>query len=597
MGVGDVFLTPLGLLALLAGVPIVLLYLVRPDPPEVDLPTVQFLRQEQRQESTTPLFERLSRSTLLAIQLLAVLLLAVGLATPYTTVAERAAVEETILVVDTSASMATEQGTTTRFQRAVATARAEVTDTTSLVTTADGGQVRQQRGPPSEIRTTLDGLRVTDAPGDLRGALSQATALAGENARIVVLSDFADEGWSDAVVTARGRGVSVDLRQFRGGGDANVGIVDRRFSAATVALSVKNYGDEPATRTVSLGNAQREVELGPGDLETVTLPVPAGRSEATLSPGDDFPTDDRVVVAAPTDPAVDVLVLTNDRNQYLLAALSVIGQVDVTVKEPPTTIQDAYDVIIYSNVDASSLLPGNVASGRDLLERGGGVAVQAQTGMPSSYGELLLLDPGEITAGATVGRTATSPLTRGIDFQPPDEYITGSLSAGRPLVELGDGTPLLATAEVGTGRRLYYGYIERRSSFKFNYQYPVFWKRAVFYLAGREPLAALNYATGDTARFPADRVEGPDGPVSGPTVRLQRAGFYTTGDRAVSASLLDERESDVATAPLDARAGPTGNLTRTEQRTVPRPLTEFAALAVLVVALLEVGYLRRRGDL
>ncbi|WP_276271710.1 vWA domain-containing protein [Haloarcula litorea] len=597
MALADWFLTPTGLLALLAAVPIVLLYLVRPEPERVELPTFRFLVDEQRQDATSPLLERLSRSLLLLLQVLVVLSLAVGLATPYVPVAERAAVEETVLVVDTSASMATTDGDETRFQRAVAAADDEVTSTTSVVTTADGGTVVRQRVPPSDARAALTELRVTDSGGDLRGAISQAAALVGENARIVVLSDFAGDDWTSAVTTARSREISVSLRQFAGGGTANVGFVDRTFSQASVTLSVKNYGDEAVTRTVSLGDRQETLRLGSGDVGTVTLPVPAGRSRARLSPGDGFPTDDSVAIAAPEDPTVDVLVLTNDRNRYLTTALSVVDQVELTVDSPPTTVADGYDVVIYSNVDPDSLLPGNVEAGREVVAEGGGVAIQAQSDVPAQYGDLLLIEPGGVRTGATVGTTRQSELTRGIDFQPPDEYVSGSLARGTALVTLGDGTPLLATDERNGGRVLYYGYIEEQSSFKFNYQYPVFWKRAAFHLADRRPLSALNYATGDRVRLDAERVEGPDGAVAGPTVTLRRQGFYAGANRSVSASLLDERESDVAAAPLAAREGPTGNLTREEQRTVPRRLTEFAAVGALLLALVELAYLGRRGDL
>ncbi|QCP90918.1 vWA domain-containing protein [Haloarcula marismortui] len=597
MVLSDVLLAPLGLAALLLTVPIVVLYLIRPDPQELTLPTFQFLVAGERQQSATPFLERISRSLLLLLQVLVVLVLAVGLATPYVTVSERATVAETVIVVDTSASMQTDADGQTRFQQAVAAARDEVTGTTSVVTTTNGGEVVLQRGTPTAAQGTLDGLSPTDAPGALSGAISQAASLAGENARVVVLSDFAGEEWTTAVTTARGRGLSVDLQQFDGGGDGNVGFIDRRFSGSAVTLSVKNYGDSTVTRTVRLGNARQELQLGPDDVGSVTLPVPASGSEARLSPGDSFPTDDSVYVAAPADAAVDVLVLTNDRNRYLTTALSVVDRVNVTVRQPPTTIQGDYDIILYSNVDRSSLLPGNVETGRELVEDGGGVAVLAQDNLPQRYRDLLLIEPGETKAGATVGQTAQTQLTRGIDFQPPEEYVSGSLRSGSAQVQLSDGTPLIATEDRNGGRLMYYGYIEDRSSFKFNYQYPVFWKRAVYYLADREPLPALNHETGETVRFGNTTVEGPAGPVSGNSVPLQRAGLYRSQSRQVSASLLDESESNTNVEALDQRSGTAGNLTRTERRSVPQPLTEYVALGGLVLALAEVGYLRRRGDL
>ncbi|MFC7138395.1 BatA domain-containing protein [Halosimplex aquaticum] len=598
MALSDVFLAPIGLAAALVAIPIVVLYLIRPDPDRVELPTLRFLADEQRQRATTPLFERISRSLLLLIQILAVLLLAGSLAAPYVPVEERAVVEETVLVVDTSASMATTADGQTRLDRALAAADEEVTTRTSVVTTSGGGQVVLRRGPPSAARETLRGLEPTAAPGDLRGAIAQARALADEGVRVVVLSDFAGDEWRDAVTSLRARGLSVTLRQFDGGGEGNVGFVDRRFSQSEVTLSVKNFGSEPVTRTVRLGDRAEEVDLAAGDVGTVTFPVPAGTSEARLSPGDGFATDDVVPVAAPEDPTVDVLVLTNDRNRYLTTALSLLEQVDLTVQNPPTTVKNQYDVIVYSNVDADSLLPGNVEAGRTVLAEGGGVAVQAQKELPDRLSDLLLLDPdGGTGTSPTIRSTAETELTEGIDFQPPDEYLTGSLRSGEALVELRDGTPLLATDRRDAGRLLYYGYMEERSSFKYNYQYPVFWKRAVFHLAGREPLAALNHKTGDTVRFGVDRVEGPSGRLAGPAVTLREVGLYRTEGGVRSAALLDERESAVDVEPLSERSGATGNVTREETRTVPQRITEFAALAALLVAVLEIGYLRRRGEL
>jgi hypothetical protein len=596
MVLSDFFLVPIGLAATLAAVPLILLYLIRPDPARFELPTFRFLTEEQRQAARSPLLERLSRSLLLVLQLLAILLLAVSLAAPYVPVSERQAVEETVLVVDTSASMATASGGESRFDRALSNARSEVTGTNSLVTTAGGGRVTVQRAAPGETRTGLDQLRVNDSPGDLRGAIAQAGAIAGENVRIVILSDFAGEEWTEAVATLRARGLSVTLQQFDRGGGTNVGFVDRRFSGGEVTLSVQNFGTQQVTRTVRLGGTETQVSLGPGDVGTVTLPVPAGGGEATLSGSDDFPIDDRVFVAAPADPAVDVLVLTNDRNRYLTTALDVLDQVDLTVDSPPTTINPDYDVIIYSNIDEEALLPGNVEAGRDLLADGGGVAVQAQQEPPSRLGDLLLIEPTDVIPTPSIQRTEQTDITRGIEFQPPDAALAGGLRAGRALVELDDGSPLIATAERDGGRLLYYGYIESQSTFRYNYQYPVFWKRAVFHLADRQPLAQLNHATGDTVRLDVDTVTGPRGPMAGPSIELLEAGFYE-GDTRHSASLLSATESAVAVEPLSSRPGPTGAVSRDEVRTVPQRLTPFAAIAVLVLILVEIGYLRRRGDL
>jgi len=599
MALADVFLTPLGLIALLSVVPLVILYLVQPDPRRVELPTLRLLLDDDERDASNPLLERLRRSLLLLLQLLVLIALAVALAGPYVSVSESQTVEETVIVLDGSASMGVEADGGTRFAAAVSTARESTSGTNSVVFAGSESRIVLRSGGSDEVDRTLDDLSVVDTPTDLGAAISQAASIAGENARIVVLSDFADDtGWTDAVRSARARDLQVDLQQFAGGGAENVGIVDRAFSGRTVTLSVKNFGTERVTRSVALGEQRQSVTLGPGDLERVTLTVPAGGGQARLTPGDSFPTDDTAYVAAPSDPTVDVLLLTNDRNRYLVTALSVIDEVRLTVDQPPTTVEDDYDVILYSNLDAERLLQGNVEAGRDVVEAGGGVGVLAQPSPPAALSDLLLLSQSGIASNPSVGRVTNDELTRGIDFPPPERYLQGSLDAGTPLVSTGDGTPLVATETRDSGRLLYYGYVVDDDPFRFNYQYPVFWKRATFYLAGRDPLPTLNRETGGRLQFANERnVDTPDGTVSAQVVPLDRVGFYSTDTRRIGVSLYSERESDVAAESLDDRSDETGVETREEERQVPRPLTPFVALAALLVAVGEIAYLRRRGDL
>ncbi len=589
-------LAPLGLLALLAVVPLVVLYLIRPDPVRVDLPTLRFLDQDRGTDATNPLVERLRRNLLLLLQILVIVLLAVGLATPYVTVPREQAADETVVVLDASASMTTVDRGEHRFDRALAAARDAVTGTTSVVVAADRPRVPVRTGSRTEATRALDGIRPTETAGDLRSALAQASALAGDDARVVVLSDFADDSaWRQEVAAARAAGLVVDLQQF-GGGTNRAGIVDRSFSGTSVTLTVRSYADEPVSRTVALGNERRRVDLEPGDSVAVTLPVPAGGGQATLSPADDFAADDSVPVVAPADPTVDVLLLTNDRNRFLATALDVIDVVDLTVVEPPQTVRPNYDVVIYSNVRGDRLLRSNVEAGRDVVADGGGVAVQAQSTVPD-YGDLLLVEPGSGESNPAVASVADDPLVRGVDFPPPSEYVAGDLRSGRALVGLSDGTPLLAVDERDGGRVLYYGYIEDASPFKYDVRYPVFWKRAVFHLAGRDTLSEQNRQTGARLTFADETtVQTPAGERRTTRLVLDRAGVYETPRGSVGAGLYSASESDVAAPELDRDDGP-AVAGGTEETPVPRPLDDPLALAALLFVAGELLYLRRRGDL
>jgi hypothetical protein len=120
----------------------------------------------------------------------------------------------------------------------------------------------------------------------------------------------------------------------------------------------------------------------------------------------------------------------------------------------------------------------------------------------------------------------------------------------------------------------------------------------VFHLAGREPLSELNRPTGTRLQFGSEtRVGTPSGTVTATTVELDRTGFYGVGERRYGVSLVSEAESDVRATSLEARADQTGVPVREETRLVPRPVTEFVAGAALLLTLVELAYLRRRGDL
>jgi hypothetical protein len=592
--VQDLFATPLGLLALAAVVPLVLLYLVRPDPIRVRLPTLEFLTAGDDTASDRPALSRLRRNLLLLLQVLVVVAIALALASPYVAVAQETTVAETVLVVDTSASMTAPADGTTRFDRAVAEARGATSETTSVVTAGARPRVVLRGGGAPDAEAVLDELAVTDAPGDLAGAISRAVAVAGEEARIVVASDFAGGGrWREAVAAARARGYTVDLRPVGGPVD-NVGIVDAAYGRTTVTLSIQNFGDEPATRRVGYGDEVRRVELQPGDVATETFTVPPGNTRFRLAPGDDFSTDDSLFVAGPSEETIEVLLVTNDPNENLVTALEVLDEVELTVKRPPTTIDRNYDVVVFSNVARDRLLRSTVERASEIARSGGGVVIQAQSDLGRvAYRDLLPVEVGPNASNPSV-RVRPDTLTRGITFPPPNDYLTGRLTRGEAVVTA-DGSPLVARASLGEGRLVYYGYLPG-SPFRYNYQYPVFWKRVMYEAADREPLSATNRGTGSVIDAGnGTTVVGPDGETTGPTA-LDAVGFYQVGDGRLGVSLVSREESNVSAPALSASDdGPVRE--REETRQVPRDLSYLAALAAVLLVVSEVGYLRYRGDL
>lgn len=600
MAISDAFLNPLGLLGLLTLVPLIILYIIKPDPRRLEIPTLQFLPNVTDEGGTNPIIERLRRNILLLLQILALIFIALAIAQPAIQVSKSAATGETVIVLDASGSMATETGAGSRFDAAVSRATSEVTATTSVVVAGSSTRIAVNQGGADEALTALDTVSVSDTESDLRSAISQGMSLASEEARIVVLSDFADDSdWRSIVETARARGNPVELMQFGEGGDDNVGIVDMSFAGSTVTVSVKNFGESEVDRTVSMAGDSTDITLEAGDVTTVKLDVPPGGARVSLSPGDSFPTDDTAAIAAPSETAIDVALVTNERNRFLHAALTEMSRVDVEVKNPPVGTWGDYDVVIFSDVAQERLLQSTVNNAESVLADGGGVAIQAQSDiedLTGTYGEMLLISPQGVEPGSTADVVSEHRIVRDIDFAPPEQYIRASLDTGIPLVNATDGSPLLAIGREGSGRLMYYGFMTEASDVHTNYLYPIFWKRSVYHLAGRERLASMNLGTGTTYNFPeTETVDTPSGTSELTTLTLADAGYYSAGRTEVAANLLSVSESGVAVDEINATgSGSTGG--GDSSTMVPRRLTPLLALLALAFVGTEVALMKYRGD-
>jgi hypothetical protein len=594
------FSTPLGLLALGSLVPLIVLYILQPDPRRLRVPTLEFLPNIDDEGGSDPVLEKLRRNLLLLVQIAVLILAALALASPYVDVTRSAAADETVVVLDATASMATEDGGGTRFGRAVSYAADEVTGTTSVVVVGSSANVVLEEGTASEARSAIETATVTDASGSLADGISRGAAVAGDEARLVVASDFTGgSDWEGAVEQARARGVAVGLRQFGGGGGDNAGIVDMSFGGDSVTVQVANFG-EAKSLDLSFAGQSESLSLESGDFGSTTFTVPTGGGTVELSPGDSFPTDNTAEVAGQPG-SLDVLLVTNDRNRFLVAAFESMNEVNHEVVEAPVPSFDGteYDVVVFEAVDTDRLLDRTVRSARDTVNAGGGVVFVAQEGLSSvqgSYGDLLNVDAGEVVAGDGVDVVSDDGLVRNVDFPAPQEYVEAELTEGRALVESGSGDPLIATTDTGNGRVLYYGFMRDASEFHNSYQYPIFWRDALYHVSSRERLSSMNRDTGDTLSFAEERTVGtPDGEVTGTTVVMDDAGLYDAGT-VYSANLLDATESDVSAPDINETEAAEA-AERSREETVPFDLTPYTALAALVLVAAEVGVMRYRGEI
>jgi len=595
------FSTPLGLLALGALVPLIILYILQPDPEKLRVPTMEFLPNVDDEGGTNPILERIRRNLLLFLQIAVLVLAALALGSPFVDVTKSEVADETVVVLDATASMAVEDGGATRFERASGYAADQVTGTTSVVIVGSSTSVVVEKGSANDARSAIEATTVTDASGSFADGITRGVALADKETRLIVASDFAGTSdWETSIEEARAQDVPVELAQFAGDGKENVGIVGTSFGGGTVTVEVANFGGEEVSRDVTLGDQTDSLTLAPGDFGSVTFDVPRGTGTVELSPGDSFPTDDTSYVSGYPD-SLDVLVVKSSENRFLLAALDSMTEVNYETAEPPVEAFEGseYDAVVFDNVNAERLLDRTVRGARDAVNAGGGVIVVAQDDLASfqdSYDDLLPVEVGEVAAGEGANVVSDERFVRNIDFPVPREYLRAELTDGRSLVESGSGEPLLATADVGNGRALYYGFMRGETEFPNSYQYPIFWRDALYHVTSRERLSSMNRQTGDRLSFAREAtVNTPSGDVTGSSVVMDNAGFYDIGT-VYSASLHDSDESNVTAPDVEGtQAGRTAS--QTLQETVPFDLTPFVALVALAFVLAELGLMRYRGSL
>ena len=104
---------------LLALVPFILFYLIRPKLKEKEIPSLMFLMRNNKQMKQSSFFRYLVRSFLFLVQFIIITGLAFSLVFPYITVPYKSSSANTIVVIDGSASMQTSYGMGTRFDKAI----------------------------------------------------------------------------------------------------------------------------------------------------------------------------------------------------------------------------------------------------------------------------------------------------------------------------------------------------------------------------------------------------------------------------------------------------------------------------------------------
>lgn len=599
------FANPVGLWGLSALIPLILLYLIRPRPLKMEIPSLMFFLNQKENPRQQQFFRRITKDWLFLLQLLILLLLALHLAEPLTKYQHDITAENTVIVLDVSGSSQVYEGRQTRFEKGIQFAMDALGGKNTLILAKGGPKIV---GVDLSYQDAMDTLRGT-LPSASTSAIGDSMVLAGETlngreGRVVVISDFIntvgiDPNTARAVLMSKGLVVDM-ISTIEGQRKRNVGIVNMEVDDESVTIFVKNFNEREEKATVVAGSFRKDITVGSQSTETVSFETPKENLKVELLVEDDFPLDNTAYIATPKSQKIRVLLISNNESVFVRNALTTLSEVELEFAEPPIVPTSKYDIYVIHQVQPGNVLPGTFESIEEHVSEGSNLIIAAQKDMDQmNYKNLLPVTIGERAGHGVLQVEQTNTFTRDLTFGGLDQYWkTGNLKGTVSIVSDGFNSSVIAFQQRGAGKILYFGIEEQASDFKVSPSYPIFWAKLLRFMVGQDTVSNLNVKTGTTAILEAvQSIKTPAGSVKQNVLVYEYSGLYEFEHKVIAANLLDQDESQINAVEQSSAA-----VKREVELRPVREEREFSfeipiALTVLGLLFLELVYIKWRGDL
>jgi len=591
-----------GLLALLFLIPLILLYLIRPRPKLMTIPSLMFFMKSTGATKLTSFLRQFLRDWLFLMQFLIIFLLAATLAQPFVNYSHDISAQNTIIVIDVSASSQVKEDGKTRFDIAVDKAKSLLGARNTIILAKDVAQIGAQDVNVQEAIEYLNALRPKDTPSRIGDAVVLAgEVLAGKEGRVIALSDFINTAGQDPHISkavVETRGIVVDfINTASGEHRSNIGIVDMLAEPSATTIYVKNFENQQKNVRVKIGEGAKELTLPARSIETFNIITPPDVTKVELQVQDDFDVDNAVWISSPSGAKTKAALITSNASVFLKNALLASGDVELTIAELPIVPKEEFDVYILNNINQQHVLPGTFEDIARRVEDGAGVVIVGQEESDKiDYKGLAPVDLGGRAEGAFITVEQLNRFTKNIEFGSVQYYFSATPKEGTVTIMSIDNRPVIAVGRKGKGKTAYYGILERASDFHFSPGYPIFWTEFMRYVTDQQDVRALNYRTGDTVLLDTlQRIETPTKVLKKSAIIFEEAGLYKFEDgRTLSVNLLSERESDInANTTMGAKS------TEFELKPVKEKRKfEFEmpfVLIALIILFIELLYVKLRG--
>lgn len=627
----------MGLLALIAVAVFIILYLRRPKPQDRIIPSLMFIMQDKKRSKQYSFFQKLMTNLLFLLQLLSILGLAVVAAAPYARLKYDTTLENTVVILDVSASMQAKEKGISRFDRAIAEAKKVLSGRNSIIMAENTPLIALENENTEIALDVLSKIKPRATTTNLGDALLLAKDILGDRpGRIVVFSDFLSTEGPDIEVVKTTLSSEDKLVDFVDVSNSakNVGITKLEVTKYNTKVYVKNFNSEAkqvAIKIVKDNKAitQTSVNIAPHSVENFIFDTPAGISRVELEPKDDLAVDDVAYIATPPKIRNSVLLVTNcvndrtdcpgksdaeiESTRNFMAALEAAKDVELNVVIPPVlTINrkrekiDPYkhDVIIIYNIKRSDLVPGTFEDIEEYVEKGGNLVIAAQQDLSDiNMRGLPVVDlKSKLNKPTKACIETINQMTKQFEkercFTTTASYFGAEAKKGTiTFASADDKTPLIVYGEKDRGKIAFYGIFDYTSDFKTLPSYPIFWNQLINFMIGTEDIKEFNHKTGRIATINEQKVKTPSSALTTSKLLMDEVGIYEFDNKKLAVNLLDEKESDVSLpSKVEARKEREKLLER-ESKEHDFSL-EFTILGLVFLFMLtEFFYIKRRGDI
>lgn len=607
------FANQIGLYALLSIIPLIIIYLLRPRPLKIKIPSLMFLLDIEKKKRLN-VFRKFLKDPLFLMQLFVLILTSLAVAEPFIIANEELGGGHTVLILDASASMQADG----RFGRAVEEATKFLSSKNTVILAENVPVMAVKEVPSGSASDTMKKLKAKATTADISGAMMLGRKMLPEGGRMVVVSDFSSWTGEDPAVTKRlaeANGINVEFVTVSGKTD-NVGIVGGWFEGSDYRIIVKNFNKgsqtlkiEATTNGANILSENLNIQGESNEYFTISDLRP-GETKISIDSQDSLLVDNNAYVIIPISVKKDVLYITDNAKNPSIVALRL---------SPFTTVQkadtksipslSAYPIVFMSG----SLSTDGVKSLSDHVNGGRNAVIIASPELVNM--EMLPVELGEVSGETSLNVVRGSRMTEdiGIEKIKVKKHFKATLKRGAvALIEGGDKSPMLAYWKYGKGIVIYSGLADPAGDNIFDPlntmvwndfhalpEYPLFWKQMLEWITGSLDVSEYNAKTGQYINLPArETVKTPSESITTDMVLLDEVGVYNLPDKNVAVNLYDEKESNLAGSMITTQPSETKGVSyNTQIVRAPKDLDIYLIIIAILLVILELYYLHWRGEL